>query len=40
MCSLLNASPAERSALHALYAATDGEGWANKSGWLGAGDPC
>ena len=37
---LLAASPAERSALDALYAATEGEGWANKSGWLGAGDPC
>ena len=36
----LAASPAERSALHALYAATDGKGWANKSGWLGAVDPC
>ena len=40
LCALLAATPLERSALHALYAATDGEGWANQSGWLGAGDPC
>ena len=38
--SLLAVTPTERSALGALYSATDGEDWANKSGWLGAGDPC
>ena len=38
--SLLALTPAQRSALGALYAATDGEGWANKTGWLGASDPC
>ena len=38
--SLLAASPAERLALDALYEATEGEGWANRTGWLGASDPC
>ena len=38
--SLLAVTPTERSALGALYSATVGEDWANKSGWLGAGDPC
>ena len=37
-----SASPpsAQRKALRALYEATDGMGWTNKTGWLGGGDPC
>jgi Leucine-rich repeat (LRR) protein len=31
---------AEKDALVALYNATDGAHWTNKSGWLQAGDPC